>query len=104
MAEINIEKMARNVAEKVIQELRDNGVFVSCWCPINEGLPKENETVMASTKYDVYPEAKYTKEYGWEWAYESGADYWRELENVTAWMPLPSPYCGEFIEESEDEE
>jgi hypothetical protein len=89
---IDIEKMAHIVAEKAIQELRDNGLFVSIWIPVNEGLPEENKTVMASTEYGVFPEARYTKEYGWEWAYESGADYWRELDDVTAWMPLPKHY------------
>ena len=62
------------------------------WIPVSERLPEENKTVIASTKYGVYPEARYTKEDGWEWAYESGADYWVELEYVTAWMPLPEPY------------
>ena len=62
------------------------------WIPVSERLPEENKTVIASTKYGVYPEAKYTKEYGWEWAYEAGADYWRDLEDVTAWMPLPERY------------
>lgn len=62
------------------------------WVPISEDLPKEGESVIASTKYGVYPEARYTKEYGWEWAYEAGADYWRELEEVEAWMPLPELY------------
>lgn len=99
--EINIEKMAQNVAQKAIQELRDNGVFVSRWIPVSERLPEENETVIASTEYGVYPEAKYTKEYGWEWAYESGSDYWRELKYVTAWMPLPKKYEPQ---ESEDKE
>lgn len=43
MAEINIEKMAQNVAEKAIKELRDNGVFVGRWIPVSERLPtKEN--------------------------------------------------------------
>lgn len=65
------------------------------WIPVSERLPEENKTVIASTKYGVYPEAKYTKEYGWEWAYESGADYWRELDEVEAWMPLPKPYKAE---------
>lgn len=65
------------------------------WIPVSERPPKENKTVIASTKYGVYPEAKYTKEYGWEWAYEAGADYWRELKDVTAWMPLPEPYKAE---------
>lgn len=62
------------------------------WIPVSERFPEENETVIASTKYGVYPEARYTKEYGWEWAYESGADYWKEIEYVEAWMPLPTKY------------
>lgn len=68
------------------------------WTPISEGLPKEGETVIASTKYGVYPEAKYTKEYGWEWAYEAGMDYWRKFEDVEAWMPLPERYKAESEE------
>ena len=61
------------------------------WIPCSERLPEENEAVMASTEYGVFPEARYTKEYGWEWAYEAGADYWRELEGVEAivrFLPL----------------
>lgn len=69
------------------------------WVPVSEGTPKENETVIASTKYGVYPEAKYTKEYGWEWAYESGSDYWVELKDVEAWMPLPKRYIKKEVEE-----
>lgn len=42
------------------------------WIPVSEKLPKENETVIASTKYGVCPEAKYTKENGWHWISESG--------------------------------
>ena len=64
------------------------------WIPVSEKPPKENETVIASTKYCIYPEARYTKENGWEWAYESGADYWVELEGVEAWMPLPKRYVA----------
>ena len=49
----------------------------------------------------IYPEAMYTKEYGWEWAYESGADYWEEIvEDVTAWMPLPERYKPQESEEA----
>lgn len=62
------------------------------WTPISEGLPKEGKIVIASTKYGIFPEAKYTKEYGWEWAYEAGEDYWRKLADVEAWMPLPKIY------------
>ena len=64
----------------------------SNWIPVDERLPEENKTVIASTKYAIYPETKYTKKYSWEWAYESGSDYWEELEDVTAWMPLPKLY------------
>ena len=99
MAEINIEKMAQNVAEKVMQDLRDNRFFVRRWIPITERLPEENKTVIASTKYGVYPEARYTKENGWAWAYESGLDYWVKLEDVTAWMPLPKRYEPQESEE-----
>lgn len=95
MAEINIEKMAQNIAKKAIQELRDNGVFISKWIPVSERLPEDYETVIASVdRGGVYPEARYSKECGWEWAYESGADYWEELDEVKAWMPLPTPYRG----------
>ena len=62
------------------------------WIPVSERLPEEDKTVIASTKYGVYPEARYTEENGWEWAYESGADYWEKLEDVEAWMPLPKHY------------
>jgi len=106
MTEINIEKLAHNVAEMALDSIEYQGKTIrewtkiiveqdqkfGVWIPISKELPKENETVIASTEYGVYPEAKYTKEYGWEWAYEAGADYWRELENVTAWMPLPELY------------
>ena len=34
------------------------------WIPISEKLPEDGETVIESTKYGVYPEARYTKEDG----------------------------------------
>lgn len=62
------------------------------WIPVSERLPKDGKTVIASVKGCIYPEARYVKGYGWEWAYESGADYWEELEDVIAWCELPKPY------------
>lgn len=63
------------------------------WIPVSESLPEENESVMASTELGVFPETRYSKKYGWEWAYEAGENYWRALGyKVTAWMPLPEPY------------
>ena len=68
------------------------------WIPVTEALPKEGATVIASGKYNVYPEARFAKEYGWEWAYEAGTGYWTSIiEPVKAWMPLP----GIYKEESE---
>lgn len=88
----------RQLAEwlKELKQLREQ----TRWIPVSERLPEENKTVIASTKFGVYPEARYTKEYGWEWAYEAGADYWKELKHVvTAWMPLPKKYEPQESEE-----
>lgn len=62
------------------------------WIPCSKRLPEDYEIVIASVHGDVYPESRYSKEDGWEYAYESGADYWEELDDVVAWMPMPKPY------------
>jgi hypothetical protein len=63
------------------------------WFPVSEKLPEEGKTVMASTNYGIYPEARYSKKYGWEWPWEAGADYWTGIvDSVEAWMELPEPY------------
>lgn len=69
----------------------------SNWIPVSKRLPEDYKIVIASVDHKyVYPEARYSKEYGWEWAYESGADYWVEIRgNVDAWMSLPKPYKPE---------
>ena len=86
----------RQLAEwlKELKQLREQ----TRWILVSERLPEENRTVIASTEYGLYPEARYTKEDGWEWAYESGADYWEELAEVIAWIPLPPPYKVESEE------
>ena len=95
MAEINIEKMAHNVAQKAIQELRDNGVFVSRWIPVSERLPKPNECVgnvcrycLIQNEYGDMMVARWDGQ-GWEQMYQYG-EYIED--DVTAWMPLPEPY------------
>ena len=91
MAEMNIEKMAQNVARKAIQELRDAGVFVGRWIPVRYGLPEEESDVLVcNANGDVeISRGSYStelkKEFIW---YTSG---WR-FGKVTAWMPLPQPY------------
>lgn len=77
------------------------------WIPVSERLPEEYESVMVTVieeyrgvkHYGIYPEARYSKNFGWEWAYESGADYWEEINGVIAWMPLPEPYKAESEEQ-----
>lgn len=76
-----------------------DGLNADKWIPVERELPKENETVMASCDQCVFPEARYSKKYGWEWDY--GSDYWKELNDVEAWQPLPKPYGAEREEENE---
>lgn len=111
MAEMNIEKMAQNVSKKVIQELRNDGVFVGRWIPVKERLPeKEGDceylvtsgsglNILSFAK-DLYKVDKYDfwdrkGVSGW-FDYDSEFGY-IETDGVIAWMPLPKEY-----KESED--
>lgn len=99
MAEINIEKMAQNVAKKAIQELRDNGVFVGRWISVSDGLPKPyDEEVMVTTRCGEISKATLIYQPYRTDAEEKGLYNWRfrncdaSFDFVTAWMPLPKPY------------
>lgn len=83
-------------------EIIDNVVKRICelklseWIPVSKRLPEDYETVIASDVHEyVYPEARYSKEHGWEWA---GDYHWMDLEEVVAWMPLPEAYKPESEE------
>lgn len=119
MAEINIEKMAQNVAEKAIQELRDNGVFVSRWIPVSEGLPKKDESVLlticANSSLYGFNEnfvkvmcGSYSPcEDKRDWIVNEIRYY---IDNVIAWIPLPEPFkmseipTGSELQESKVED
>ena len=70
------------------------------WISVRKQKPEDYEEVIATVRYDykdkqeyeVVTVVRYSKEDGWEWAYEAGADYWESINGVVAWQPLPKPY------------
>lgn len=84
MAEINIEKVVQNVAQKAMQELRDNGVFVGRWIPVSERLPEEGKEVLVSG-YNTWSKQVIIARY-------MGEQYGFTCGLVSAWMSLPLPY------------
>ena len=50
-------------------------------------------TIEDDGKRYIMTEARYNSEFDcWEWPYEAGADYWRDVDyKVTHWMKYPSP-------------
>ena len=67
------------------------------WIPCSERLPKENITVIGTTKFDdIYVTELYD---------DCGEKKWYANSNfdvpIIAWMPLPEPYKAQ---ESEDNE
>lgn len=110
MAEINIEKMAQNVAKKAIQELRDSGIFVGRWIPVSEGTPKHGGEYMLWGKICADDEEDYCflgdyyefeEKFGIEKSnYDPHTLGFIDTEideyySVIAWMPLPEPYKAE---------
>ena len=98
MAEINIEIMAQNVAEKTMQKLRDSGVFIGRWILVSEGLPEAGEYVGDVAKYYLVQNeygdmlvARYTHSGYWEQIYQLQPIG----DEIVAWMPLPEPYKTE---------
>lgn len=78
------------------------------WTPCSEKLPKEEKRhywVCTDTGYQC--QCRWTNDvYGlgasdrWEWKIFDIPQY----QKVVAWMPLPEPYCGARMEESDDRE
>ena len=110
MAELNIDKMAQNVAERVMQELRDNGVFVSPWIPVKFRplteeeqieypdycymadcqMPDEGDEILVSTAHGTVE--KDIAEFDDGFYLDSGYDW---QTDIVAWRPLPERYKAE---------
>ena len=88
MAEFNIDKMAKECAEKAMEELRDNGVFVSRWIPVSEGLPEDGERVLVTYDKIVIRATWDLMRYSFYDTHAVSLD----KDFVYAWMPLPEPY------------
>ena len=102
MAEFSIDKMAQNVAKRAMQELKDNGIFVSRWIPVSERLPEDKYVLISKIPSKIL---------GDKWSVDiairiadprSGKIQWRDIgfgviqdDKVLAWMPLPEPYLEE---------
>jgi len=70
-----------------LKELKD--YREQSWIPVSERLPSENGCYLVSTtgtNNDIIDIAYYTKE------------IWHKASRIKAWMPLPTPYRMEVIE------
>lgn len=63
-----------------------------------ETMPKENETVFVTIKYDdsevvvVWADVRWNKNAGWEYLTNSWEDIWGKVDGeVTHWMKYPEP-------------
>ncbi len=97
MAEYNMVTMSQNIAKKVMQELRDNGLFVSKWISVSEKLPEENVWVLVTVEQSGKRYQEIMRRYKYREAWTDNIDYY--TDEITAWMPLPEPYTAESEEQ-----
>ena len=112
MAELKVDftKMAQNVAEKAMQELRDNGVFVGRWIPVNEheamfpclATDKFGQIFIPISVVTIgnrcYDGQNFRFDVGdflkGEEIEVDGETMYLAPREIVAWMPLPEPWKG----------
>lgn len=82
-------RMTQNDVAEFCEVLRDNGLFVSRWIPVNERLPEIGDFVLCSiadrySKHKIIAIVQYNRA-------DDGI--------IEAWMPLPKPYDPQGSEE-----
>lgn len=93
----------KGLARTIVKEIEQlpSAEKTAEWISVRKQKPEDYEEVIATVRYDykdkqeyeVVTGVRYSKEEGWEWAYEAGSDYWESINGVVvAWQPLPKPY------------
>lgn len=62
------------------------------WTPCSERLPKEKQSVLVTDGSIVWVCDIISTDEGYKW--EDSHGYWLDLDEWTAWRPLPEPYRG----------
>lgn len=104
MAELNVDKMAKEVAEKALDDYVYQGKTIrewiaiiakNAWIPVSEILPEKDGEYLTTMKYigkatgTIYIDVEET-------FFDAGKSFNVGVnEEVIAWMPLPEPYKAE---------
>ncbi len=60
------------------------------WIPVSERLPEEHKEVLTCGLGGYIEIQSFEDSYGGYWENQKGD--WSDLDEITAWMPLPEPY------------
>lgn len=113
MAEFNMDKMAKSVAEKALDDYVYQGKTIrewiaiiakNVWIPVSAGLPENKNLVLVTAywheTYQVMVGSYWGNGIWWCAPWNNTSREHLKVLNAVAWMPLPEPYKGES-EESE---
>ena len=64
------------------------------WIPCGERLPKEKQSVLVTDGSVIWVCDIISTDEGYKW--EDSHGYWLDLDEWTAWMPLPKPIGGDM--------